>query len=176
MSVTQALLSREATPLDIRESFNGAGVYCVYYTGNFPAYRAITAANQKGKFSLPIYVGKAIPKGSRKGQISDVSETSFSLYERLSEHAESIEAAKNLDLKDFFCRYLVVEDVWIPLGESLLISRYSPLWNFKLDGFGNHDPGSGRHKQKRSPWDVVHPGRLWATRLQPHPKTAAELL
>jgi len=33
------------------------------------------------------------------------------------------------------------------------------------DGFGNHDPGSGRYNQKRSVWDQVHPGRSWATRM-----------
>jgi hypothetical protein len=44
---------------------------------------------------------------------------------------------------------------------------FSPLWNRKIDGFGNHDPGSGRYNQQRSPWDVIHPGRPWAAKLQP---------
>ena len=41
------------------------------------------------------------------------------------------------------------------------------LWNLKLDGFGNNDPGKGRLLGKRSAWDVIHPGRTWAEKLQP---------
>jgi Eco29kI restriction endonuclease len=135
----------------------------------------IADANRK-EFSLPIYVGKAIPKGSRKGISSGTANASFALYDRLMEHAESVQSTRNLKLKDFACRYLVIEDIWIPLGESVLIAQYLPLWNLKLDGFGNHDPGKGRHKQKRSPWDVVHPGRAWAAKLADHAKTAEELM
>jgi hypothetical protein len=89
------------------------------------------------------------------------------MHKRLGDHAASIEQVENLDLKDFKCRFLVVDDIWIPLAESLLIEMFSPLWNSKLTGFGNHDPGSGRYKQKRSFWDTIHPGRRWAYKLQP---------
>ena len=54
-------------------------------------------------------------------------------------------------------------DIWIPLGESLLIARFRPLWNIALDGFGNHDPGGGRYVGLRPLWDHLHPGRRWAT-------------
>ena len=89
------------------------------------------------------------------------------LYKRLSEHAGSVGDAENLNLADFRCRFLVVDDIWIPLAESLLVKMYSPLWNQKIDGFGNHDPGKGSYNQQRSPWDVIHPGRSWAYKLQP---------
>jgi hypothetical protein len=36
-----------------------------------------------------------------------------------------------------------------------------------IDGFGNHDPGKGRHAGLRPRWDTLHPGRPWAERLQP---------
>ncbi len=84
------------------------------------------------------------------------------LADRLREHSRSIEEVGSLDVGDFACRFLVVDDIWIPLGESLLIGKFSPVWNTTLDGFGNHDPGKGRYKQQRSCWDVVHPGRKWA--------------
>jgi hypothetical protein len=87
------------------------------------------------------------------------------LCKRLSEHAESIEVAKNLSLADFRCRWLVVDEVFIPLGETLLISHFKPLWNLVVDGFGNHPPGGGRAKGKKPMWDVIHPGREWATEL-----------
>jgi hypothetical protein len=97
------------------------------------------------------------------------------LYDRLSEHASSIQEAKSLDLADFSCRYLIVDDVWIPLGESLLIERFSPLWNLVIDGFGNHDPGSGRYNQRRSRWDTLHPGRSWAGKCKPHSLSKSQI-
>ncbi len=111
---------------------------------------------------IPIYVGKAVPAGARKGRVGLDENPGFVLHNRLREHAQSIKQTKNLDLGDFACRYLVVEDIWIPLGESLLVDRFRPLWNIRIDGFGNHDPGRGRYQQKKSPWDVLHPGRSWA--------------
>ena len=68
---------------------------------------------------------------------------------------------------------LVDDDIWIPLGEGLLIASFSPIWNNLVDGFGIHDPGSGRDKQKRSRWDAIHPGRAFAEKVAP-PKELAE--
>ncbi|MBO9325413.1 MAG: Eco29kI family restriction endonuclease [Roseiflexus sp.] len=89
----------------------------------------------------------------------------------LREHALSIEQAEDLNLTDFRCRYLVVDDIWIPLAETLLIEMYQPVWNTIVSGFGNHVPGKGRHRQQRSAWDTLHPGRPWAAKIQDHPKT-----
>jgi len=79
-------------------------------------------------------------------------------------------------LSDFFCRYLVVAPVWIPLGEELLIRWFSPLWNTVVTGFGNNDPGSRRYTQQRSLWDVLHPGRLWAAKCASNPRTPGEIV
>ena len=122
-------------------------------------------------WALPIYVGKAVPLGARRGGYGLGESSGEVLYRRLREHAMSIQQVTNLALEDFRCRYLVVDDIWIPLGESLLISMFVPLWNHRLDGFGNHDPGAGRYNQQRSAWDEVHPGRPWAVRLRPHPRS-----
>lgn len=64
----------------------------------------------------------------------------------------------------------------IPLGESLLIERFQPLWNVVVDGFGNHDPGSGRYSGQRPLWDMVHPGRPWAERLREHQRPFPDIL
>lgn len=98
------------------------------------------------------------------------------LFSRLGEHAQSIGQAVNLRLEDFFCRYLVVDDIWVPLGEALLIETFSPVWNVVVDGFGNHDPGAGRRNQQRSPWDMLHPGRPWAEKLLPNARPAEVIL
>ena len=178
VSVAQALLARPVLPLTALAPFRGAGIYVIYYAGVYAPYHILTAANQNAvtPFSRPIYVGKAVPEGARKGGFGLDLPAGAVLFNRLNEHATSIRQAQNLDLSDFSCRYLVVDDIWIPLGEALLIQRFSPLWNKLVEGFGNHDPGSGRVGQKRSPWDTIHPGRPWATRLPPYPRSEAEIL
>jgi len=155
--------------------FAGAGVYAIYYDGDSPVYAQLAETNRHDKTGTPLYVGKAIPAGGRKGDRA-ASSAGQPLFRRLSEHVASIAQADNLSVDDFSCRHLVVEDIWIPLGESLLIGRFRPLWNILVDGFGNHDPGARRYTGMKPMWDTIHPGRPWAARLQPHRRTADEIL
>src|SRR5262249_23606465 len=88
--------------------FKRTGVYPLYYSGNFRPYAKISALNQSD-FTLPIYVGKAVPKGRRTARSidSDGSE----LNGRLREHARSIKAATNLEIEHFQCRFMIlIED------------------------------------------------------------------
>jgi len=175
-SVAKALLARQVSVLPPSETFVGAGIYALYYTGLFAPYRKIREKNAEDGWAAPIYIGKAVPPGARKGGYGLGESPGEVLYRRLREHCDSIEQAENLSLSEFRCRYLIVDDIWIPLGESLLISTFSPLWNQMLDGFGNHDPGAGRYNQQRSPWDVIHPGRSWAQKLKPNIRSRDEIL
>jgi hypothetical protein len=174
-SVAKALLARPVVALP-PEPFTGAGIYAIYYAGKFPPYSRIAEKNANDQWAAPIYVGKAVPAGARKGGYGLGESPGEVLYRRLREHAETIQQARNLSLDDFKCRYLVVDDIWIPLGEALLISTFSPLWNKLLDGFGNHDPGAGRYNQQRSTWDEIHSGRPWAAKLRPHSRSKDEIL
>lgn len=176
VSVADAMLAQPIGPLPPTEKFLGAGVHALYYSGDYSAYTAIAAKDKEGRPAAPIYVGKAVPQGARKGGFGLDLPAGAVLYNRLSEHAESIQSTENLSLKHFACRYLVVDDIWIPLGENLLIEMFSPIWNRLIDGFGNHDPGKGRYQQQKSPWDVLHPGRSWAEKLRPHSKAEKDLL
>lgn len=173
-SVAEALLDRAPSPLGEIAPFDGAGIYAIYYHGGFAPYRRMANNNADGP-QWPIYIGKAIPSGGRKGAALFSRITGRHVWTRLREHADSIRAAQNLDIDDFQCRYLVVDDIWIPLGETLLIARFKPVWNLALDGFGNHDPGAGRYQGLRPIWDVLHPGRAWATRCAVRPETPADL-
>jgi hypothetical protein len=173
-SVAAALLQADIQPLP-PEPFIGAGVYALYYTGAFAAYEALSAVNKGGQVSYPIYVGKAVPIGARKGGLESETKHGQALFRRLTEHAQSINAASNIQLNDFSCRCLVVDDIWIPLAEAMLIERFKPVWNNALDGFGNHNPGKGRHGGKISPWDCLHQGREWTKHLQPPQTTIAQL-
>lgn len=174
-SVAEAMLAGKVHPLGDLPEFKGAGIYAIYYSGDFASYSEIAKRNQDGKAGAPIYVGKAVPAGARKGGGAGTSSGGRSLFNRLSEHAESIRAVSSLKIEDFSCRFLVVDDIWIPLGESLLIARYSPVWNSLIDGFGNHDPGSGRYNGRRPRWDVLHPGRGWASKCQDRPESAEDI-
>ena len=173
-SVAEALLHTEAHSLP-PNPFIGAGVYALYYTGLFSAYGRLAEINRDGHFRCPIYVGKAVPPGARKGGLGLEVEHGQAMYKRLSEHAESVKSAQNLNIADFYCRFLAVDDIWIPLAESMLIERFKPVWNRILDGFGNHDPGKGRYQGMMPQWDCLHPGRAWAKRLQPCANTAEQL-
>lgn len=174
-SVADAILDTEPQALDHMTPFAGAGIYGLYYVGEFKAYRLIAEQNRENKFEQPIYVGKAVPPGARKGGLGLDAKPGNALFKRIGEHADSIRQTK-LSVEDFYCRYLAVEDIWIPLGESLLIARFAPVWNKLIDGFGNHDPGKGRYGQLRSRWDVLHPGRAWAERCQKRQETAKQII
>lgn len=147
------------------ERFQGRGVYATYYTGKHPLYAPIAQANRL-TYAQPIYIGKAVPKGWRQSRTSDSTTSSaHELFNRLKEHAGSLKSGEGLQPEDFSCRFIIFEDAgsdMIGSIEAALIKLNRPLWNSVVDGFGNHDPGSGRYQQARSDWDVLHPGRKWA--------------
>lgn len=174
-SVAEALLERKAQPLGQLSQFIGAGLYALYYTGDYPPYRALAERNREGRFEWPIYVGEAMPQGGRKGAEDLDAPAGPALFKRLSDHRKSVEAATNLAIHDFYCRYLVVDEIFIALGEALLIAKFAPVWNKVIDGFGNHNPGKGRHAGMCPRWDVLHPGRSWAANLANRPETSEQI-
>jgi hypothetical protein len=162
-NVVGALLEKQPIPLGEPDPFEGNGVYAIYYTGRLAYYRSVAGQDCQ----IPIYVGKAVPTGGRKGQAEEGSDASGrQLHRRLMDHAKSIKQASNLELADFRCRYLVVVPVWITLAERFLITHFRPIWNTVIDGFGNHAPGAGRAGTKKPRWDILHPGRAWADALE----------
>lgn len=144
--------------LDAVDQVAGPEIYALFYTGGFEAYRSISDTYH------PIYVGKAVPPGARKG--TTVDEAAPVLQRRIREHRRSIADTENLVVREFTCRSLAVVPVWITLAERFLIDYYKPVWNLSLDGFGNHDPGAGRRQGEVSWWDTLHPGRSWTRRLR----------
>lgn len=158
-TIVRTLLEQECNPLPPPEPFRGAGIYALYYSGDFGPYESIAARNRGPNPTQPIYIGK----------------TDGSLYKRLEQHAKSIRQTSNLRLEDFKCRYLVVRPEWIGLAEAMLIERFRPPWNGAIRGFGIHDPGEGRRRQKLSDWDALHPGREIAEGL-PRGKSEAVIL
>lgn len=170
-SVADALIERDPVQMNQIPTFTGEGVYAIYYKGDFGPYAAITEANSDDKWFAPIYVGKADPPGGRKGGLPDTLSVAASLRNRLMKHGRTIASADNLNVDHFFCRFLLVNHLWLDLAENMMITRFAPIWNTLIDGFGNNDPGKGRYAQLVSRWDVLHPGRSWAVRCAPRQET-----
>ncbi len=159
--------------------FLGTGVYALYYTGTNPLYAKYRDINRLS-YRTAIYVGKAVPKGWRQARSTDNPlNQSRELCNRLREHSRSIMTTSDLSIKDFMCRFVIFEDAdsdMIGTIEAALIRLHTPLWNTTVDGFDNHDPGSGRYEQARSDWDVLHPGRQWALKCNGAPREKSAIL
>ncbi|NEO71339.1 Eco29kI family restriction endonuclease [Moorena sp. SIO3H5] len=155
--------------LPLPERFHGTGVYAIYCIPKSGIYSKFHLVNRTA-FRIPIYVGKAVPKGWRQArQTSSNKSKGYELNNRLRQHSRSITLGEGLELSDFFCRFIILEDKesdLIGTVEAALIRKYQPIWNTLIDGFGNHDPGKGRYEQAKSDWDVCHPGRAWADKCQ----------
>ncbi|MDR1767392.1 MAG: Eco29kI family restriction endonuclease, partial [Propionibacteriaceae bacterium] len=65
-SIVTRMTEMTPVPLDDVPLFPGAGLYAIYYHGEFPAYADLAALNRPVA-TVPIYVGKSVPAGGRKG-------------------------------------------------------------------------------------------------------------
>lgn len=156
--IAETLLVQERHALSGVPRFYGSGVYAVYYSGKFHAYRSISGSE------TPLYVGKADP--ATHNAITPIQQGQR-LWTRINDHRKSISSATNLRIEDFDCRYLVVRSAWQGTAETYLIDRFLPVWNNEVGicyGFGKHGDDPGTRANTRSPWDTLHPGREWAMR------------
>ena len=163
--------------LPLENTFKGAGVYAIYCIAKKGLYKTYGEKINRLGYDVPIYVGKAVPQGWRQNRLT-VESAGTALYSRLHQHAESIRAGKGLSLKDFVCRFAILENEtanMIAALEAAVIAEHTPLWNSVIDGFGNHDPGAKRVTGKRPQWDCLHPGRTWAMRMSGDSFPVAEL-
>jgi len=136
--------------------FYGSGVYAIYYHGNTEeAYAPLSGSE------TPIYVGKANPKNA---QAETVEEQGQALFKRLKEHAKNMEKT-NLALSDFYYRASPIQSGMQAAVEDFMIRLFKPIWNKEIKicfGIGKHGDSAQTRKNKRSPWDTMHPGRAWA--------------
>lgn len=136
--------------------FYGSGAYALYYTGN-----EIEPYLPLSQTETPIYVGKAIPG-------SPTAETAFdqgpAVWRRLKEHHKSIRSG-GLDPSDFQFRYAVIQSGMESAVEDFMIRLFKPIWNKEIKvcfGIGKHGDAATTRRNRRSPWDTMHPGRSWA--------------
>lgn len=157
------LIEQPLCDLPPNDKFAGAGVYAIYYTGKHPAYKELVGLDKgKGGTRYPIYIGSAVRENAKQG-FNPKTTSQQRLWSRLEHHAASIREAiaggkdKDLKLEDFRCRYLVLNDAYITLAESVMISTFRPAWNGM--GFGSKVVGGKRMTGRPSHWDSLHPGR-----------------
>jgi hypothetical protein len=155
--VALTLVAQARHPLSSIPEFYGAGVYAIYYKGDYEHYRPLSGTEH------PIYVGKADPATP---SAKDAMAQGVKLAGRLSEHAKSVrKALTTLNIDDFDCRFLIVQSGFQKSAEDYLINMFKPIWNSETRicfGLGKHGDSSDTRGNKRSPWDTLHPGRAWA--------------
>lgn len=169
--IALTLVAQEKHPLNNVPEFYGAGVYAIYYKGDFAPYEPWSAKDH------PLYVGKADPDNNAS---NDAISQGMKLSARLREHAKNIaKATTTLSITDFDCRFLIVQTGFQIAAEEYLIKMFRPVWNSKTDvcgGLGKHGDSADTRGNKRSPWDTLHPGRTWAARTTGDQKTEALIL
>ena len=155
--IALALVAQPKQPLSTVPRFYGSGVYAIYYRGSYDLYRDIAGSE------TPIYVGQAAP---RLNNALTPTMQGDQLSKRLNEHRKNIVRANStLDIEDFEFRSLVIQSGWETSAEDYLIHLFNPIWNSEtkiLYGLGKHGDDAGTRANKRSPWDTLHPGRIWA--------------
>lgn len=109
---------------------------------------------------VPPFQGSGVVGIMRLSKLVYVGSARTNLWARIQEHKSSVEAARNLNVLDFFCLIMVLDILWIEALEKRLIESQEPIWNRGLRGFGNHILGKTRRAQKVSPWDAAFPGRV----------------
>lgn len=154
-----ALVAQDREPLGEIGKFYGSGVYAIYYRGDFEPYGPLKNSE------TPIYVGQAAPALANAHTARDQGPR---LAARLNEHRKNIAKAETtLRVEDFEARFLVVQSGWETAAEDFLIHLFRPVWNSEtniLYGLGKHGDDATTRANKRSPWDTLHPGRVWAAK------------
>jgi hypothetical protein len=136
--------------------FYGSGVYAIYYVGKCEG-----VYNPLSGTETPIYVGKSTPANANAETVEDQGQA---LYKRLQEHAKNIRKTQ-LDLADFEYRAAPIQTGMQGAVEDFMIRLFKPIWNKEIKicfGIGKHGDSASTRRNKRSPWDTMHPGRSWA--------------
>jgi len=164
--VALALIAQDRVPLGRVARTYGSGVYAIYYRGDHPLYATVSGTE------TPIYVGKADPDTPNARTPREQGPKLFlrltdhrRMIQTVGEHAEREGLPHPLRLDDFEARRLVCATNAQLVAEKHLIGMFGPIWNKEIGicwGISKHGDAATTRANKRSPWDVMHPGRLWA--------------
>ena len=107
--------------------FTGSGVYAIYCTAKKGIYERYGNKVNRMGYNVPIYVGKAVPKGC-----SDYRLNTFSCHEQLGFWYERIKRSLGLSTDDFLCRFHSMErdcTKYIDGVYHVILKFYHPVWN-----------------------------------------------
>lgn len=178
--VALALIAQDRVPMNRLARTYGSGVYAIYYVGDHPLYEAVS------KTETPMYVGKADPDNPTA---RTSREQGPRLFGRLADHRRMIKTVGDyavanslehpLRVEDFEARRLVCATNAQLVAEKHLIGMFRPIWNNEIGicwGISKHGDAAKTRANKRSPWDVMHPGRAWAMAEALDDKMAPEVI
>lgn len=126
-------------------SFEGNGVYAIYYHGDTPLYGPLRSPGS----TCPVYIGKGAQRESTQGILA-----------RNRFHTKTIQHTQ-LGVENFTFRFVCLPLNLIEFAEYNLIEAYRPIWN-RIQGFGKRfgaGQPSDRPEQLVSRWDTLHSGR-----------------
>ncbi len=155
------MIAQKRKPLANIERFYGAGVYALYYNGDFPGLRANFAAG------TPDLRGKADPAdAASKTAMEQGDRLARAAYGSLEKYREG--GKPRCDWQDFEYRALVVQTGWQTSAEDYLIHLFKTASGIPA-GVSATDSANmatipARAPTCASPWDTLHPGRDWAHR------------
>ena len=107
--------------------FTGSGVYAIYCTAKKGIYERYGNKVNRMGYDVPIYVGKAVPKG-----FSDIGFNTLSCHEQLDFWHERIKKSLGFVTGDFLCRFHVMEKDYAKYINGMycmLLKIYHPVWN-----------------------------------------------
>ena len=126
-SIEIEILRHDPIPLGDVGDVIGAGVYAIYYAG-----RLAGSAKSRPPIETVLGSNRSMSERPSQREAEKVDRRKTHPRDRPSPNASAnmlvINEATNLSIDDFQVRHLVVDDVWIPLGENILIETFKPVF------------------------------------------------
>ena len=108
--------------------FVGSGVYAIYCTAKKGIYERYGNKVNRMGYNVPIYVGKAVPKGWH----GDGCFETLTCQEQLSFWHHKIKSAIGFSTEDFVCRIFAIDEFCekeINCVHGMMMESYHPVWN-----------------------------------------------
>lgn len=117
-------------PLPPSEPFKGVGVYAIYCIAKKGIYKAYGEKLNRKYYDVPIYVGKAVPSGSRQKHSQSFKD--LNCGKQIAFWCRSIKATIGMSLDDFrfrVCNRAYFGPKRIDGVYDMLLQEFHPVWN-----------------------------------------------
>ena len=134
--------------------FVGSGVYAIYCTARKGIYERYGNKVNRMGYNVPIYVGKAVPKGCADDE--KMRFDMLSCQEQLEFWRKKINVAVGLSISDFRCRIYALKGfdrVYIDGVFKMMFESFCPAWNMMFADGSSLDGVAAR-------WREIHSERF----------------